>query len=104
MILKFLSNNNEYESKDDEKYKNSIFINIKFIYIFLILIIIVLQNYIYINNIRMYLDEIEDDENINKENIDNANYNKYFNVLSLKNQTHYYKLYNIFKIPLISIY
>lgn len=52
----------------------------------------------------MYLDEIEDDENINKENIDNANYNKYFNVLSLKNQKHYYKLYNIFKIPLISIY
>ena len=96
-------NNNEYENKDDEKYKNSIFINTKFIYILLILIIIVLPNYNFINNIRMYSDETEDDENINKENIPNTNYFKYFNYAIVKNQMHYYKLYNIFKIPQISI-
>lgn len=50
----------------------------------------------------MYLDETEDDENINKENISNINYHKYFNFAIVKNQMHYYKLYNIFKIPEIS--
>ena len=96
------SNNYEYESKNMEKYIHSNLFNMKFIYIVLLLIIIRLQISI-INNKGIYIDEKENEDQINQEFISKVKYKKYFNVTVIKNQMHHYKLYNVFKKPQVSI-
>ena len=70
----------------------------KFIYLVLLLIIIRLHISI-INNKGIYIDEKENEDQINQECISKVKYKIYFNVTVIKNQMHHYELYNVFKKP-----